>query len=164
MHHLRLHELNITRCPLGLANIFSMFFSTGRGLFTLKCSNEEGRVVELFHLCLKIFCFCFLTVRHIFNWYKSVFVWGYLFEVVKYYVFWKGLKSFQNNHCHKKKITVSWNHFLYVIIPQCGNVCSSERWWGDRRIKTGNVAVQCSHCGLVTVATKTIIFNSVSYM
>ena len=88
-----------------------------------------------------------------------LFIWGRQILCIL-----KGLKSFQNNHCHKKKITVCWNHFLYVIIPQCGNVCSSERWWGDRRIKTGNLAVQCSHCGLVTVATKTIIFNSVSYM
>ena len=64
MHHRRLHELNITKCPLGLAKIFSIFFFC-QGLFTLKCSNEEGRVLELVRLCLKIFCFCFRTVRHI---------------------------------------------------------------------------------------------------
>ena len=114
-------------------------------------------MLELFLLCLKIFCFYFLTVRHILVQIcvcVRLFIWGHQILCIL-----KRVKIFpkQSINCHKKKITVSWNHFSYDIIPQCGNVCSSERWWGDRRIKTGNVAVQCSHCGLVTVATKTII-------
>ena len=130
MHHLRLHELNITRCPLGLAKICSIFFRFGtfyskmfkwgrQGARTIPSLSED--LLFLFPNCKTHFgtnlCLC-----EVIN----------LFEVIKYYVFWKGWKSFQNSHCHKKKITVSWNHFLYDIIPQCGNVCSSEGWWGGR--------------------------------
>ena len=119
MHHLRLHELNMLRCPdLDWQKFLAFFFLLGAFYSKMFKWGRQGAYRTIPSLSEDLL-FLLLTVRHILVQIcvcvRLYFIWGrqILCILVR-------LKSFQNSDCHKKKITVSWNRFLYDIIPQCG--------------------------------------------
>ena len=147
----------------------SVAFFSGLELFTLKCSNEEGRVLELFLLCLEIFCFYFLTVRHILVQIcvcVRLFIWGrqILCILKRVKIFPKQSLSQKENNSQLESLLV--RH--YTTMWECMFIWKMVGGGGDRRIKTGNVKCGSSvfslwlgHCSHDQNHND---FNSVSYM
>ena len=100
-----------------LGAFYSKMFKWGRqGAGTIPSLSED--LLFLFFNCKTHFgtnlCLCEV----------NIIIWGHqiLCILKRVKILPKQLLS------QKDLITVSWNHFLYDIIPKCGNVCSSERW------------------------------------
>ena len=141
----------------------SVAFFSGLELFTLKCSNEEGRVLELFLLCLEIFCFYFLTVRHILVQIcvcVRLFIWGHqiLCILKRVKIFPKQSLSQKENNSQLESLLVRHYTTMWECMFIWKMMGGGGEGIGGEQQEMWNVAVQCSHCGLVTVAmTKTIM-------
>ena len=110
MHHLRLHELNVTKCPLGLAKIFSIFFFCWGAFYSkmFKWGRQGARTI----LSLSDYLlFLFLTVRHILvQIYVCVrlFIWGrqILCILKRVKIFPKQSLSQKENHSQLESLLV----------------------------------------------------------
>ena len=110
MHHLRLHELNVTKCPLGLAKIFSIFFFCWGAFYSkmFKWGRQGARTILSLSEDL---LFLFLTVRHILVQIcvcVRLFIWGrqILCILKRVKIFPKQSLSQKENHSQLESLLV----------------------------------------------------------